>query len=118
MTEKSNPMDRLADFVKSGRNRTEPIPDDIKEDLGKWLDEENRKRRASYSDPMLPPWQYRPDIPRASMGWRMGPGEDYIMDFLNWYRALSVEQQQIYAKGHPEPNDWDGFLSSILPKAE
>jgi hypothetical protein len=31
---------------------------------------------------MIPPWKKYPDIPRFSIGWRMGDGEDYYAQFF------------------------------------
>jgi hypothetical protein len=116
MVAPKDPIDRLSEFIRSGRHQFEPIPEDIKRDLGAWLDEKQKAVRATYSDPMLPPWQYRPDLAQASMGWRMGPGEDYIMDYIAWYQALSSDSQQSYIVQFPEPADWAGFYDMVLPK--
>lgn len=109
-------MDRLGDFVRSGRHQSESIPEDIKSDLGEWLDEKQKAVRATYSDPMLPPWQYRPDLAQGSMGWRMGSGEDYMMDYIGWYQALTSDSRQSYIIQFPEPEHWVGFYDVVLPK--
>ncbi|NBZ85971.1 hypothetical protein [Stagnihabitans tardus] len=107
-------MKRLADFIRSGRHQTEPIPDDIRKDGLTWLAEQLAASRARYSNPMEPPWLFLPDIPAGSIGWRMGPGEEYWMDFLVWFRGLSGSERGAYMHRVPEPQDWVGFYDSLL----
>lgn len=54
------------------------------------------------------PWEVLPEIPRGSIGWRMGPGEDVWIDWLTWLRALTSEQRAEYRTCHPEPESWTG----------
>ena len=59
----------------------------------------------------LPLWLAFPEIPRYSIGWRMGAGEDYVMAFGNWWEKLSLKAQQEYQQRYPEPADWHGWYS-------
>ena len=59
----------------------------------------------------LPLWLAFPDDPRASMGWRMGGGEDYKIEFGNWYRSLSDEARSEYRQFYPEPEGWEDFYA-------
>jgi hypothetical protein len=60
-----------------------------------------------------PPWKQFPEYDRLSLGWRMGPGEDYRFDFAQWFRGLPADQRRAYAAEHPEPADWVGFYVDI-----
>lgn len=61
-----------------------------------------------------PPWIMFPHIPRGSIGWRMGPGEDYWHGFRKWYRNLSPEKQAAYAAGFPEEGKWVGYYQTLI----
>jgi hypothetical protein len=69
--------------------------------------------RPIYPEPMLPHWEALPDIPWPSIGWRMGGGEDYDMDFLHWFLALSNDAQNDYIEKNPEPKGWEGFWKRV-----
>ena len=58
---------------------------------------------------MIPPWQKYPHIPLCSIGWRMGYGEDYWVEFDAWFKFKSPEQKRAYAEEFPEPAGWLGF---------
>jgi len=62
---------------------------------------------------MIPPWQAHPDIPRDSIGWRMGDGEDYGMQFGQWFRLKDPVSKARYASENPEPKGWEGFYAAI-----
>lgn len=55
---------------------------------------------------LAPLWLKYPNIPQGSIGWRMGYGEAYAMEFFRWYRSLSNEQKTEYDKKFPEPVCW------------
>ena len=38
-------------------------------------------------DLMVPPWIKYPNLPSGSMGWRMGVGEQYSNNFIDWYKS-------------------------------
>ncbi len=62
---------------------------------------------------MQPPWNMYPDLPRGSIGWRMGYGEDYYDKFYKWFSALDSEAMARFVDSYPEPQDWNGFYQMI-----
>lgn len=60
---------------------------------------------------MQPPWIAFPHIQRGSIGWRMGPGEDYWSEFSDWYQGLSPTRRKLHAQEYPEPQGWSGFYA-------
>ena len=58
---------------------------------------------------MLPPWRKYPNVPLGSVGWRMGHGEDYWIEFDDWFKHKPMDQQHAYAMLNPEPAGWAGF---------
>ena len=58
---------------------------------------------------MVPPWQKHPDIPLGSAGWRMGFGEQYWIEFDQWFGRKTAAQKRRFATEHPEPPGWEGF---------
>lgn len=60
-----------------------------------------------------PPWIKFPDIPRMSIGWRMGAGEDYKHDFYAWFRSLTPEQRADVRVRWPEPQEWAGYFDML-----
>nr|WP_293838826.1 hypothetical protein [uncultured Arsenicibacter sp.] len=59
-------------------------------------------------DLLEPPWE-KFDYDRYDMGWRMGKGEDYLMEWAKWYYQLSEGAQTNYQSTFPEPKEWKGF---------
>jgi ribA/ribD-fused uncharacterized protein len=55
------------------------------------------------------PWKAYPDIHPTDMRWRMGHGEDLIMQFAKYYSALSERDQKILELTNPAPYDWKDF---------
>jgi hypothetical protein len=62
-------------------------------------------------DTKMPLWLWAPDIPRYSIGWRMGAGDTYSWEFYKWWETLSPAAQQEYQKRYPEPIDWRGWYA-------
>ena len=62
---------------------------------------------------MNPPWKQHPDIPWGSIGWRMGPGEDYWSAWVSWYKSLSLIDRSNYQQQWPESGRWIGFYEFI-----
>lgn len=58
---------------------------------------------------MIPPWVKYPAIPRASIGWRMGEGEEYWDEFRGWWQVQTVETRQLVRARYPEPAGWSEF---------
>ena len=65
--------------------------------------------------PVLPPWQKYPQIPAGSIGWRMGYGEEYFVEFDDWFARKSPEHRLRYAAQNPEPDEWKGFYARRQP---
>lgn len=61
---------------------------------------------------MIPPWLKYPNLPRRSMGWRMGIGEGYVHKFLTWWNRLPRKQRLSYRGMYVEPEEWKDFLRS------
>ena len=61
------------------------------------------------TDTMSPPWIQYPDMPRMSIGWRMGYGEDFLDNWLPWYNGLSERSKRKYRAKFPEPEEWKGY---------
>ena len=68
---------------------------------------------------LAPPWVAFPNIPRGSIGWRMGPGEDYWWAFVDWYKGLSESDRAQFRDKYPEPAKaasdypWTGIYEAI-----
>jgi len=60
---------------------------------------------------MFPPWQKYPEIPLGSIGWRMGRGEDYWVEFNDWFMRKTLDAKRRYAAENPEPDGWAGFYA-------
>lgn len=58
---------------------------------------------------MAPPWLMYPNISRYSIGWRMGYGENYMVDFADWYSGLNIDEQRQFQEMFPEPKGWLGW---------
>jgi hypothetical protein len=68
-------------------------------------------RQNSYRPPMIPPWYAHANIQPGSIGWRMGPGEEYLIEFSQWFARKHDDAKQRYAIEHPEPKGWEGFYA-------
>jgi hypothetical protein len=60
-----------------------------------------------------PPWLRYPEIPRYSIGWRMGDGENYYNAAYRLLSALSPDERAAYAGLYPEPEDWAGWYDLV-----
>jgi ribA/ribD-fused uncharacterized protein len=58
---------------------------------------------------MLPPWEVHKDIERHSIGWRMGRGEGYLMEWGPWFSGLSSKEKESYKKKFPAPEKWGDY---------
>ncbi len=61
------------------------------------------------SDLLPPPWIQYPEIERYSIGWRMGYGEGFLMEWWPFYGGLSNRGKKRYQELYPEPDEWNGF---------
>lgn len=85
------------------------LPDDLTKELTEWLADTER----SAVPPALPPWLAFPDLPRTSIGWRMGAGEDYLTEFRRWIRGMSTDHFSEFRDRFPEPAEWVGFPKMV-----
>ena len=58
---------------------------------------------------MLPPWKKYPGINPLDLFWRMGQGEQYVMEFGVYYDGLSDRDKIIYQLSYPAPGDWKDY---------
>jgi len=65
---------------------------------------------------MQPPWMSLPDLPRQSVGWRMGSGEEIYNRFYRWFSSLRGDEQSEFQAANPEPPDWHGFYRMIVDR--
>ena len=60
-------------------------------------------------EPPLPPWLAFPALEPASIGWRMGGGEDHIYKLVVYFRYCSQDEKDEYKRRYPEPPGWSGW---------
>lgn len=60
-----------------------------------------------------PPWTAFPEPP-ASMRWRMGPGEDYLDDWLRHWEVLNPDGRAAYLAQHPPPEAWKEWMEDRM----
>jgi hypothetical protein len=65
---------------------------------------------------MKPAWLAYPDIPRYSIGWRMGRGEDHYNAVSKMFSGLDEEEQAAYRQCYPEPPEWAGWYDQVQAK--
>lgn len=63
---------------------------------------------------MAPIWLMYPNIPQGSIGWRMGYGENYSMEFSKWYFGLSEHEKREFDDKYPKPICWDLLEDKLL----
>ncbi len=64
------------------------------------------------ASPMIPPWEKHPEIPYGSIGWRMGYGESYALDWSIWYKGLTEAGRQKYRDSLNIPEEWTSWLGA------
>ena len=62
---------------------------------------------------LVAPWEKYPNLRRKSMGWRMGQGESFKLDWWNFWDSLSEQQKLEYVLDHPENEEWQGYYASL-----
>jgi hypothetical protein len=55
---------------------------------------------------LLPQWIAFPDIHPFSIGWRMGIGEDYLMNLWEWRKKQSPDAMKEYDEYFVLPKEW------------
>ena len=66
----------------------------------------------TFDNPMPPPWLMYPHIHPYSIGWRMGYGEGYKYDFLDWLETLPKDELEQFQLLFPAPRIWRGYYSN------
>ncbi|WJG08099.1 hypothetical protein [Aliiglaciecola sp. LCG003] len=65
-------------------------------------------------NPPKPPWIKYPNRHPTDIFWRMGNGEDYLVDYFGLYfKYASVSETKAYMLKYPEHKDWLGTYESI-----
>lgn len=62
---------------------------------------------------MLPPWKVFPQMAEASLGWSMGPGAFYWIEFNGWYGGMSPADRKRFQRENAEPASWAGFYGRL-----
>jgi len=55
------------------------------------------------------PWVMYPEIENKDMFWRMGKGEQIVMEFSHTFNKLTDREQIVFKLTNPEPYNWRGF---------
>ena len=63
-------------------------------------------------DDILPPWLKYAGESQYSIFWRMGKGEDYIIEFANYFNKLTYKEKLLLKLTYPEPQEWKGWYNS------
>lgn len=58
------------------------------------------------------PWYEYPKIDSEDLFWRMGKGEDFMMNFAKSYQNMSDKEKRTYQVANPEPKNWKGFYEN------
>jgi len=61
---------------------------------------------------LLPPWLAFPQLESGCVGWRMGAGEEYMYQWVDWHSRLTPEEQQAYRERFPMPLPWERVSES------
>ena len=61
-----------------------------------------------------PPWVFDPDLPRGSIGWRMGDGQDDLAKWQRMFIALSPDLKREYMNRYPAPVEWESMYQYLI----
>ncbi len=76
---------------------------------------DNKSGAPKLDDPMPPPWVKYPEMERASIGWRMGGGEDYLIRWDEWARDKGPQYLLEYFRSYaPLPMEWIDMVAGYL----
>lgn len=92
---------------------TKSHPNKRQNELNPEIVQRHNPVRIDFPKPMMPPWLAFPHIPRASIGWRMGDGEEYLCFFSQWFQEMSDGDKSAFAELYPEPDQWHRFYSML-----
>ncbi len=60
----------------------------------------------------IPPWRAHPNIPRFSIGWRMGVGEEYLAEWTAWFSKQNETEKTTYVRTNQAPFRWWGIYDA------
>ena len=61
------------------------------------------KSKSKYPDgTLMTPEDAFPEYEKGSMGFRMGPGQNYLIQWNEWFENLSDEERKNYKNNHME----------------
>ena len=60
---------------------------------------------------MQPPWKKFPEIDPLDMFWRMGSGEEYMVEFGKYFSNLSDREKVRYELTYPATGDWTDYYN-------
>ena len=110
---------------KRHKKRKQPQPD-----TPDWVVEKRRFAKKLANDfsfvPVegepLPPWIQYPEVLIGSIGWRMGPGEDFLHEvFFPFWQSLNQSQQTAYFQKFDLGSKWEDrskWLESLERNSE
>ncbi|MBL7770039.1 MAG: NADAR family protein [Flavipsychrobacter sp.] len=58
---------------------------------------------------LQPPWKRFPEIEANDMFWRMGAGEDYLIQFSAYINSLNEREKIVYKLTYPFSYGWESF---------
>ena len=76
---------------------------DILNKIGKFKPLEN---------PVLPPWLAYPELDKNSIGWRMGYGENHIIELSKYLESLTEPEKKIYQLTYPAIGEWKNWYEN------
>lgn len=68
------------------------------------------------ANPISPPWEKHPEIPVNSIGWRMGYGEDYMLEWVLWIKGLTASGQKKYYATLDVPAEWQNWAQQFFER--
>ncbi|KTF17845.1 MULTISPECIES: hypothetical protein [Alteromonadales] len=64
------------------------------------------------ANPPLPPWEKFPEYEPSNIFWRMGTGEEYLIDYFGVYlKYASKDDIQAYKLKYPAPKIWENWYN-------
>ena len=78
---------------------------------------EARDRLRMHREPpatMMPlPWERSPGVHPASIAWRMGSGESYLVELAAWWEGLTPDERVAVELLHPATGAWAGWYDPV-----
>lgn len=59
---------------------------------------------------LLPPWIRYPDVEPSDLFWRMGSGEDYLVEFNRWWNAATAADRIRFHMSYRPTGMWWGWV--------